>query len=73
MDWIYYASVDEEESLYRNKTDGSGKELLFDGRAFAINIIGNWVFYDQVFAEHTEQRRMRLDGSDDQLVENENF
>ena len=70
-DWIYYTSIDEEERLYRVKTDGTGKELLYDGRSFAINIVGEWVFFDKVFADYTEQRRMRLDGSDNQFVENE--
>ena len=71
MDWIYYTSVDEGERLYRIKTDGSCKELLHDGRSFAINIVGEWVFFDAVFADWTEQRRMRLYGSDNQLAENE--
>ena len=73
IDWIYFTSVDEGERLYRIKTDGSCKELLHDGRSFAINIVGEWVFFDAVFADWTEQRRMRLDGSDNQLAENEKY
>ena len=43
-DWIYYNKF-PSGGLYKVKIDGTGKIKLNDDSAFAINVVGDWIYY----------------------------
>jgi len=43
--WIYYANPDDNMTLYKVRTDGTGKLKLSYDQANNINVINGWIFY----------------------------
>ncbi|WP_227936442.1 DUF5050 domain-containing protein [Alkalihalobacillus deserti] len=44
-DWIYYNNPLDNGSLYKIKTDGTGKQKLNADNSIYINVIGEWIYY----------------------------
>ena len=68
-DWLYFMNTDDNLKVYRIKTDGTGLEKINDVHTSNINIAGGWIYYGNYDDPFQRLYRMRLDGSDDQLVE----
>lgn len=61
--FIYFTNFSDMEKLYRIKTDGTGLKKVGDDRSYDINLVGPWVYYNRVFAEHSELYRVLKDGT----------
>ncbi len=44
-DWIYYSNRDDNNRIYKIKTDGSGRATLTDGGSWFIMVVENWIYY----------------------------
>lgn len=69
--WIYYQNFNDDDTLYRIRTDGTDREQLLDCDTEYLNLRGEWIYYcldEEDESAGTEIRRVRLDGSDDQRV-----
>jgi len=44
-EWIYYTNNSDGNSLYKIRTDGTGKTKLNDESSLRINVVGEWVYY----------------------------
>lgn len=62
-DWIYFSNYpDEDESLYRMRTDGSDTMLFSaQGKYRLINISGNWIYF--TLSDENGIFRMKMDGT----------
>lgn len=61
-DWIYYSNVGNDYSLYKMRTDGSERQLLTDGPVTAINVVGDWIYYNDDSSPGLF--KIKIDGSD---------
>ncbi len=62
-DWIYYEG--EPEGLYKERLDGTGREMLVDsGWAQNIGVVGDWVYYLQI----SGVSRIKTDGSGQEFL-----
>lgn len=43
--WIYYSNYNDENKLYKMKTDGTNPTKLNDDDSSKINICSNWIYY----------------------------
>lgn len=43
--WIYY-SVYAQGGLYKKRADGSEKQKLINSRAYEINVVGDFIYYE---------------------------
>jgi hypothetical protein len=43
--WLYYASEDDEEKLYKMRTDGTGRKKLTSDSVSCVNTVGDWIYY----------------------------
>ncbi len=68
-DWIYYRSNDNEK-IYKVKTDGSGQSKVNDDRSLYINVIGNWIYYVNS-DDDNRIYKIRTDGSGREKVNDE--
>lgn len=68
-DWMYFFDVDadDEEHIYKMKTDGSDLQIIFDGRADHMIVDGEWIYFQNYF-EDKALYKMKTDGSDVQLM-----
>ncbi|MDZ4132821.1 MAG: DUF5050 domain-containing protein, partial [Dethiobacteria bacterium] len=44
-DWIYYSNRDDNNRIYKIKTDGSGRATLTDGGSWFITAVDDWIYY----------------------------
>ena len=44
--WIYYSNREDQGKLYKKREDGSDATLLSNNRAVEINVVGDWVYYN---------------------------
>jgi len=44
-EWIYYTNSSDGNSLYKIRTDGTGRTKLNDESSLRINVVGEWVYY----------------------------
>jgi hypothetical protein len=44
-DWIYYVNDSDGYSIYKIRTDGSGRTKLNDDNSQYLNVVGDWIFY----------------------------
>ena len=72
-EWIYYlSSFVGGNSLYKIRTDGSGKQKLNDNLSFYINVVGEWVYYRDPGKEGKGSiYKIRTDGSGKQRLNDE--
>ncbi|KPU43300.1 hypothetical protein OXPF_27410 [Oxobacter pfennigii] len=84
-DWIYYLKSlgDWDYNVYKIKTDGTGRIKLcddilssdFDGRPPAINIAGNYIYY-QIFDTYgvdSQHYKIKTDGTAKELLWKETY
>jgi len=63
-DWIYYYSMDYSgNNLFKIRTDGTGGTRLDFNFIFELNIVGDWIYY-QNFHDEDKIYKMRTDGSE---------
>lgn len=62
-DWIYYVNDEENDALYKMKTDGTQKMRLGKSeQCDNINIVGDWIYYSY-YADFPMTGRIRTDGT----------
>jgi hypothetical protein len=61
-DWIYYTNYSDGYKLYRIRTDGSDRTKLNDDGSSCINVVGDWVYYNN--GNDHKLYKIRTDGSD---------
>lgn len=68
--WLYYTNYSDDRKIYKMRLDGTENIKLSDEAGEYINIAGDWVFY-KIYGGPNDGKlcRMRLDGSDWQLME----
>lgn len=44
-DWIYYSNRDDNNRLYKLKTDGTNRTVLSDSGAWFVTYFDNWIYY----------------------------
>ncbi len=64
-DWIFYLNADDGDTVYRIRTDGSEREPFFK-QAGTLFIDGDWLYFTA--PDEGSVMRIRLDGTDDQLL-----
>lgn len=64
--WIYYANYDDDEKLYKARSDGSGFVKLCDDTVTYINVADDWVYYND--EENNNIYKIRTDGTERHLV-----
>ncbi|MCI3918823.1 DUF5050 domain-containing protein [Paenibacillus sp. TRM 82003] len=67
-DWIYYLDIYDNRSLYKMRTDGTGRVKLTGDAADNILLAGNWIFY-QNGDDGSRMYTMSLDGGSKQLTD----
>lgn len=65
--WIYYCNSADRRSLYKIRTDGSGKTKLNSDISFSINVIGGWIYYINFSAEGSICK-ISTDGKDSKIL-----
>lgn len=65
-DWIYFVNGSDENTVYRIKTDGTGKKKLCGGYVNQIIATKDWVYYLEL--SYQKIHRMKPDGSSDTVV-----
>ena len=65
--WIYYANYDDDEKLYKSKSDGRDFVKLCDDVVYNINVVGEWVYY-VVYDDKSNIYKIRTDGTKRSLV-----
>lgn len=73
--WVYYGG--NVSVLCKIRTDGTEKTTLYDGRAYYINIIGDWVYFSSggLYADKYLESalfKVRTDGTELTLVTEDN-
>ncbi|MFB0958949.1 MAG: DUF5050 domain-containing protein [Clostridiaceae bacterium] len=71
-DHIYYITQ-EANNIWRMKLDGTGPLKLSEDKVSAMNVSGDWIYYGNTKAETMgiEFKKMKLDGSEPTVVNNE--
>jgi uncharacterized protein YchJ len=68
-DWIYYVNDTDGYSIYKIRTDGSGRTKLNDDNSRYINVVGQWIYYvsyeGQGFIEPSNDYPMPVSGIPD--------
>ena len=70
-EYIYFSNYEDNSSIYRMKTDGSDLVKLNDFVSYSLNLDGEWLYYvrmDQTDSLGNELRRIRADGTRDELL-----
>jgi hypothetical protein len=68
--WVYYGSMTDNSGgggLYRISNNGTQKQTLATRGAININIVGNWIYYQNA-AQNQYVYKMELNGSGNQAV-----
>jgi hypothetical protein len=66
---IYYSNISDYRALYKINKDGSGRKKLVDNSSVAtLEIINGWIYYNDGFANHYKIHKVKLDGTENQLV-----
>ncbi|MGV8980870.1 DUF5050 domain-containing protein [Clostridium sp.] len=58
-DWIYY----NNDTLYKIKTDGTGKTEVNKDMPVFINVVGEWIYYIDVSTDKNEIYKVKTDGT----------
>ncbi len=66
--WLYYLNRDDNNKIYRVRTDNTQKTPINNESSLLINIVGDWIYYINS-NEDDKCYRIRTDGSDRQMVE----
>ena len=66
--YIYYMDVSDDYKICRYSLSASTVEVLTNDRADMFNVSDNYIYYTKSDASDPCLRRMRLDGSDNEMV-----
>ncbi len=44
-EWIYYVNDTDDYSIYKIRTDGSGRTKINDDNSRYLNVVGDWIYY----------------------------
>lgn len=66
-DWIYYSNLDDEEKLYRIKSDLTNNLKLSDNSVRYINVVGDWIYYSNE-SNQIKLHMMDLNGNNDRKL-----
>jgi outer membrane protein assembly factor BamB len=69
-DWIYYVNRNDNDYIYRMRTDGTEYTLFISDRAEYINAAEGWVFYTNLDDDETIYR-IRTDGTERERLNND--
>lgn len=74
--WIYFCDSGDTQTVRRIRTDGSDEEILYkQGFCNNINVAGDWIYFlareTKEDYNHTSYMRMKTDGSNIQLLNQE--
>ena len=58
-DWIYY----NNNTLYKIKTDGTGKNEVCKDMPIFINVVGEWVYYIEASSDTNKMYKVKTDGT----------
>lgn len=61
-DYVYYRNEDDNCTLYKIHTDGSGKTKLNNDRSYSINVSHGWIYYCNQ-SDGEKLYKIRTDGS----------
>ncbi len=67
-DWIYYVNQDDDDKIYKIRTDGRGREKVNDDDSRSLNVAGGWIYYF-AFIGDGNQFKVRIDSTERQLLE----
>ncbi len=63
-EWIFYQNdIDDSLKLYKIRTDGSGRTKLNDDESWCLNVVGDWIYY-QNGSDSLKLYKIRTDGSE---------
>ncbi len=69
--WIYYINASQDGNIYKIKTDGTKKTLVYscsaDATFHGICIVDDWIYYFNT--DDLQQYRVKTDGKNNELVE----
>ncbi|MCE5214473.1 MAG: DUF5050 domain-containing protein, partial [Methanobacterium sp.] len=71
-DWIYFSNWQDNRSLYKIKTDGSGLQKIYDtsesetGGFYSLNVVGDWIYYTGYSGEMIHA--VKTDGSEHRFI-----
>ena len=65
--WIYYVNVDEGNSLFKIKIDGTGRIKLNNSDSDIIDIVGDWLYYHNN-DDGSKVYRVKTDGTENSIV-----
>lgn len=60
--WIYYENSNDDDSIYKVRTDGSMKTRVNNDRSARINVLGDWIYYSNL-DDNGNIYKIRTDGS----------
>lgn len=66
-DWIYYINENERNSLFKIRTDGTGRTRLNNSDSTIIEIYGDWMYYHNN-SDQSKVYRVRIDGTENNIV-----
>lgn len=68
-DWIYFRNNNDNQTIYKVKTDGSNLSKVGDDvGAYEINVVGDWIYYKKGVAEGTHLYRIKTDGTKKEFI-----
>jgi hypothetical protein len=47
-DWIYYVNDNDGYSIYKIRTDGTGRVKINDDSSRYLNVVGDWIYYSNI-------------------------
>ena len=64
-DWIYYLNIDDDEKIYKVRTDGSDRTRVNDDTSWHLNVVGDWIYYTNIDDDDEKKiYKICTDGSD---------
>ncbi len=61
--WTYYSNLNYDFGLYKMRNDGSEKQILANGVISQINVVGEWIYYNDTSQTQSGTYKIRIDGS----------
>lgn len=66
-DWVYY----NNNTLYKVKTDGTGKKEISTDVPVFINVVGDWVYYIEATSQTNQMYKVKTDGTGRTKISND--
>jgi hypothetical protein len=59
-DYIYYVNTKDNMTIYRVKTDGTGREKILNEKATGLNVVGGYIYYSSDY--YGQLKRVPISG-----------